>query len=30
MYARQLVNRNPAINNRNYVPGYQEAAWAMA
>ena len=30
MYARPLVNRNPAINNRNYVPGYQEMAWASA
>ncbi len=30
MYARPLVNRNPAINNRNYVPGYEEMAWASA
>ena len=30
MYARPLVNRNPAMNNRNYVPGYQEMAWASA
>ena len=30
MYARPLVNRNPAMNNRNYVPGgYQEATWSM-
>jgi hypothetical protein len=28
MYARPLINRNPAMNNRNYVPGYQETAWA--
>jgi catechol-2,3-dioxygenase len=28
MYARPLLNRNPAINNRNYVPGYQDMAWA--
>lgn len=30
MYARPLINRNPAMNNRNYVPGYQETAWSMA
>ena len=29
MYARPLVNRNPAITNRTYVPGYEEAAWAV-
>jgi len=29
MYARPLINRNPAISNRNYVPGYQDAAWAL-
>jgi len=29
MYARALVNRNPAISNRNYVPGHQDAAWAL-
>jgi len=28
MYARPLINRDPAINNRNYVPGYQQTAWA--
>ena len=28
MYARPLVNRNPEMNNRNYVPGYQEIAWS--
>lgn len=28
MYARPLVNRNPAMNNRNYVPGgHQETTW---
>lgn len=30
MYARQLINRNPAMNNRNYVPGHQETTWALA
>lgn len=29
MYARPLVNRNPTITNQNYVPGYQEANWAL-
>lgn len=29
MYGRPLVNRNPAMNNRNYVPGYEAAAWAL-
>lgn len=29
MYARALVNRNPKITNQNYVPGYQEANWAL-
>ncbi|MBU2533741.1 MAG: hypothetical protein KKB37_13450 [Alphaproteobacteria bacterium] len=29
MYARPLLNRNPAMNNRNYVPGYQETPWAI-
>lgn len=29
MYARPLVNRNPTINNRNYVPGYQDTPWAV-
>ena len=28
LYARLLVNRNAAINNRNYRPGHE--AWAMA
>ena len=29
MYARPLINRNPTMTNRNYVPGgYQEATWA--
>ncbi len=30
MYARPLVNRNPSMTNRNYVPGgHQESRWAM-
>jgi catechol-2,3-dioxygenase len=29
MYARPLVNRNPAQTNRVYAPGYEEAAWAQ-
>jgi hypothetical protein len=28
MYARPLVNRNPAINNRNYKPGHEAWAWS--
>ncbi len=28
MCARPLVNRNPEINNRNYVPGAEAVAWA--
>lgn len=28
LYARPLVNRNAAINNRNYAPGHE--AWAPA
>ncbi len=28
MFARPLVNRNPDINNRNYVPGSETVAWA--
>lgn len=27
MYARPLVNRNPAITNATYVPGHEELAW---
>jgi hypothetical protein len=28
LYARPLINRNPAMNNRNYQPGgLQEATW---
>ncbi len=29
MYARPLVNRDPSVNNRNYVPGYEAMAYAM-
>ena len=29
MFARVLVNRNPDINNRNYVPGAETADWAL-
>jgi catechol 2,3-dioxygenase-like lactoylglutathione lyase family enzyme len=28
MYARPLVNRNPAQTNRSYAPGHEELAWA--
>ncbi len=29
MCLRPLVNRNPAVNNRNYANGHDEALWAM-
>ncbi len=29
MYARPLVNRDPRMNNRNYVPGYESSDFAM-
>jgi hypothetical protein len=29
MFARVLVNRNPDINNRNFVPGAETADWAL-
>ncbi len=29
MYARPLINRDPAITNRSYAPGYQEMPWAL-
>ena len=29
MFARPLVNRNAAINNRNYAPGHEAWSWAM-
>jgi hypothetical protein len=28
MYARPLLNRDPAITNRSYAPGHEEMAWA--
>ena len=30
MYARRLVNRDPAVTNQHYAPGYEEAMWRMA
>jgi catechol 2,3-dioxygenase-like lactoylglutathione lyase family enzyme len=30
LFARPLVNRNAAINNRNYMPGHEAASFAMA
>jgi hypothetical protein len=30
MYARPLVNRNPAVTNRDYKPGHESMSWAMA
>jgi hypothetical protein len=30
MYARPLVNRNPALSNRDYKPGHETISWAMA
>ena len=29
LYARPMINRNPAITNNIYAPGYQDMAWAM-
>ncbi len=29
MYARDLVNRNPAQTNRVYAPGHEDAAWSL-
>jgi len=26
---RPLVNRNPAVNNRNYANGFDQTFWAM-
>jgi hypothetical protein len=28
MYARPLVNRDPRMTNRNYVPGYEALPYA--
>ncbi len=30
MFARPLINRNPAQTNRDYRPGHDEMSWAMA
>jgi hypothetical protein len=30
LYARPLVNRNPAQNNREYAPGHDAMTWGMA
>jgi hypothetical protein len=29
LYARPLVNRNPAHSNRSYAPGYEEQSWSL-
>jgi hypothetical protein len=29
LYARALVNRNPAQSNRSYAPGYEEQSWSL-
>ena len=29
LYARPLVNRNPARSNRSYAPGYEEQSWSL-
>jgi hypothetical protein len=29
LYARPLVNRNPAQTNRTYAPGYQDMSWSL-
>jgi catechol 2,3-dioxygenase-like lactoylglutathione lyase family enzyme len=29
LFGRPLVNRNPVINNRNYMPGHEAQSWAM-
>lgn len=30
MFNRAFVNRNPDMNNRNFVPGYEVGIWALA
>lgn len=30
MFNRMFVNRNPDMNNRNFVPGYEVGLWAMS
>jgi len=29
MFGRTYINRNPEINNRNFVPGYEVGLWAL-
>jgi hypothetical protein len=29
MFNRAFVNRNPDMNNRNFVPGYEVGIWAL-
>jgi len=29
MFMRPMVNRNPAITNRNYAFGHDQSSWAM-
>ena len=30
MFMRPMVNRNPALTNRNYAFGHDQSLWAMA
>jgi hypothetical protein len=30
MFNRSYINRNPDMNNRNFVPGYEVGVWALA
>jgi len=30
MFGRTFINRNPEMNNRNFVPGYEVGLWALA
>ena len=30
MFNRVFVNRNPDMNNRNFVPGYEVGLWALS
>jgi len=30
MFNRNFINRNPDMNNRNFVPGYEVGVWALA
>ncbi|HEY0424956.1 MAG TPA: hypothetical protein VGC82_16680, partial [Rhodopila sp.] len=29
MFGRTFINRNPDMNNRNFVPGYEVGLWAL-